>query len=59
MIKYKKFNIVNRINKKTNYTLITYLLLLNQSFTYAINQKFADIHFNLKMEDKYSLSSHK
>lgn len=36
------------MQNKINYKLLTFLLLLNQSFTYAVNQKFAEIPLDLQ-----------
>ena len=42
------------MKKKTNYKLISFLLLLNQSFTYAVNHKFADTPLNLQNKSTIS-----
>lgn len=45
------------MQNKINYKLLTFLLLLNQPFTYAVNQKFADIPLNLQNESTVTISS--
>ena len=45
------------MQNKINYKLLTFLLLLNQPFTYAVNQKFADIPLNLQNESTVTIST--
>lgn len=54
MDEYKKINRVNKMQNKINYKILASLLLLNQSFTYAVNQKFADTPLNLQNKSTIS-----
>ena len=54
MDEYNKLTRVNKMQNKINYKILASLLLLNQSFTYAVNQKFADTPLNLQNKSTIS-----